>query len=962
MVPGEVHMSDTPSGPHPIIPRTIRLAAIPILLCWLGFTVFVSVSVPPLEAIGETRAVAVAPDDAQSMRAMRRAGKVFNEFDSNSIAMVVLESDQPLGEKAHRYYDHLVDTLVLDQSHIQHIQDFWRDPLTAAGAVSADGKAAYVQLYLAGNMGEALANESVEAVRKIVANSTPPEGIRTYVTGPAALFADQIAAGDRSMKLITGLTFAVITVLLLLVYRSIATTLLILPMVFIGLGATRGTIAFLGYHGMVGLSTFVVNILTALAIAAGTDYAIFLVGRYQEARHIGQNREASFYTMYRGTANVILGSGLTIAGATYCLSFARLTLFHTMGPPLAIGMLVSVAAALTLAPAIIAIAGRFGLLDPKRRLKTRGWRRVGTAVVRWPGPILATSVALALVGLLALPGYRPGYNDRYYLRAGTPVNRGYAAADRHFGPARMNPEMLLVESDQDMRNPAGMLVIDKIAKEVLHVSGVERVQAITRPQGVPLEHASIPFQISMMGATQTMSLPYMRERMADMLTMSDEMLVAINSMEQMLDLVQQLNDVTHEMAATTREIKATTSELRDHLADIDDFVRPLRSYFYWEHHCFDIPLCSATRSLFDTLDGVDTLTDQLRALTDDMNKMEALTPQFLALLPPMITTMKTMRTMMLTMRSTISGVQDQMADMQDHATAMGQAFDTAKSGDSFYLPPEAFDNAEFQQGMKLFLSPNGKAVRFVISHESDPASTEGIDRIEAIRAATKDAIKATPLQGAKIYIGGTAATYQDIRDGTKYDILIVGIAAVCLVFIVMLMITQSLIASLVIVGTVLLSLGTAFGLSVLIWQHFVGLQVHWTIVAMSVIVLLAVGSDYNLLLVSRFKEEVGAGLKTGIIRAMAGTGAVVTSAGLVFAFTMASMAVSELRVIGQVGTTIGLGLLFDTLVVRSFMTPSIAALLGRWFWWPNMIHSRPTVPEAHTRQGARRIQPHLHRG
>ncbi len=94
MVPGEVHMSDTPSGPHPIIPRTIRLAAIPILLCWLGFTVFVSVAVPPLEAIGETRAVAVAPDDAQSMRAMRRAGKVFNEFDSNSIAMVVLESDQ----------------------------------------------------------------------------------------------------------------------------------------------------------------------------------------------------------------------------------------------------------------------------------------------------------------------------------------------------------------------------------------------------------------------------------------------------------------------------------------------------------------------------------------------------------------------------------------------------------------------------------------------------------------------------------------------------------------------------------------------------------------------------------------------------------------------------------------------------------------------------------------------------
>jgi putative drug exporter of the RND superfamily len=110
---------------------------------------------------------------------------------------------------------------------------------------------------------------------------------------------------------------------------------------------------------------------------------------------------------------------------------------------------------------------------------------------------------------------------------------------------------------------------------------------------------------------------------------------------------------------------------------------------------------------------------------------------------------------------------------------------------------------------------------------------------------------------------------------------------------------------------------------------------------MALIVLLAVGSDYNLLLVSRFKEEIGAGIKTGIIRAMAGTGAVVTSAGLVFAFTMSSFVFSDLRMIGQFGTTVGVGLLFDTLIVRSLMTPSIAALLGRWFWWPQRVGTRP---------------------
>src|SRR5262249_22448292 len=130
-------------------------------------------------------------------------------------------------------------------------------------------------------------------------------------------------------------------------------------------------------------------------------------------------------------------------------------------------------------------------------------------------------------------------------------------------------------------------------------------------------------------------------------------------------------------------------------------------------------------------------------------------------------------------------------------------------------------------------------------------------------------------------------------------------------------------------------------LSVLFWQHLLGIPLHWLVLAMSVIVLLAVGSDYNLLLVSRFKQEIHAGLNTGIIRSMGGTGKVVTNAGLIFAFTMASMGVSDVRMIGQVGPTFGLGLIFDTLIVRAFMTPSIAALLGRWFWWPIRVRSRP---------------------
>src|SRR5260370_29757376 len=115
----------------------------------------------------------------------------------------------------------------------------------------------------------------------------------------------------------------------------------------------------------------------------------------------------------------------------------------------------------------------------------------------------------------------------------------------------------------------------------------------------------------------------------------------------------------------------------------------------------------------------------------------------------------------------------------------------------------------------------------------------------------------------------------------------------------MLLLTRAVIASAVIVGTVLLSLGTSFGMSVLIWEHLLGKPLHWLVLAMSVIILLALGSDYNLLFVSRFKEEIHAGINTGIIRPMAGTGAAVTSAGLALPFTLVLMVVTNLAVAGQ---------------------------------------------------------------
>jgi RND superfamily putative drug exporter len=933
-------MTDNQPKPH-ALGHKIRLFSVPIILIWLAAAVLLNVFVPQLEKIAEETSVPLSPTEAPSVAGMKKIGEKFKEYDSDNLVLVTLVGDHELGEDAHKFYDDLVRQLKHDNDDVENVLDFWGHRFTSSGVESYDHKAAYVQVNLVGNQGGARGNESVYSVRKIVENSTPPKGVKAYVAGQGALTSDTIQAGDKSMLKMTMVTIIVIALMLLFTFRSLVTMLLFLFVVFVELAASRGVIALLAYNGLIGLSTFAVSLLTALAIAAGTDYAIFRVGRYHEGRSAGMDRETAYYDTYSGVTKVIVGSGLTIVAATFCLQFTRLPYFNSLAIPCSVGLLVVVIAGITLGPAVMTVASNFGLLDPKREFNYRRWRRIGTAIVRWPAPILATGIALAAVGALGLAGFNPMYNERYYLPNSVPSKTAYDAAGEHFTEARLNPDLLMIETDHDLRNPTDLLVLDRVAKNIFHLPGIERVQSITRPLGPPIEHGSVPFQVSVQTAPIRDNLQYLKDRIADTLKTIHDLDTSIRILENTYDLTLQLADATHSLTGDTEQLETTTEKIRDNLSDFVDFFTPIKSYFYWEPHCYDIPICWALRATWESIDNADQLTEDTEALVKDTKTVDKLVPQLAAQLPPLIAVTKSIRDTTLTAYSTFNSLIIQFDRLTDTNSVMGAAFDDSKVDELFYVPPEIFDNPDFQLGLTLMVSPDGKAARFIITHSVDPATTEGISTVDDERKAAREALKLTSLADANIELGGTAATYKDIRDGAEFDLFIAAAAAIVLIFIIMILITRALVPAVVIVGTIVLSLGAAFGFSTLLWQHIIHLQLHWVAMEFALIVLLAVGSDYNLMLVSRFEEEIPAGLKTGILRGIGSTGPVVTAAGLVFAATMGSMITSDLRSIGQFGTTIGIGLLFDTLVVRSFITPSIAALLGRWFWWPRTVRPRP---------------------
>ncbi|WP_343601739.1 RND family transporter [Mycobacterium sp.] len=926
---------------RPVIPRMVRALAIPIIVFWGLLAVSTNAFMPKVEDVAEELAGPMVPHYAPSQRAMLAIGAKFHESDSTSLTMIVFEANRPLVIADHEYYDDLMRRLEHDTKHVQYVMDLWGKPFTAAGAQSLDGESAYVLLRLAGDIGQIQANRSVNAVRDIVAKDTPPPGLKVYVSGAAPLASDTLAIANSSLNNVTIVTIILIIVMLLVVYRRPSTLLVPLLGVLIEMLVARGIVATLGHLGYIELSSFAVNIVIALTLGAGTDYGIFLMGRYHEARHAGESPEEAFYTAYRGIAPIIIGSGLTIAGASYCLTFARLNYFHTMGPAVAISMLFTIAAAMTLGPAMLTVGSLFGMFEPRQAAKARLYRRIGASVVRWPVPILAASSAVVMIGAIFVPTYQQNYDDRQYQPRDAPANLGFAAADRHFPKSKLFSEMLMVETDHDMRNSADFITLDRVAKALIRLRGVAMVQSITRPLGRALEHASIPYLFTTLGSGNGQQLPFNNEQNSNTDQQADIQAHTVEVLRKEIGFFQKVSDELHQTALTVEDLQRVSDDIRDNVSNVDDFFRPIKSYLYWEKHCFDIPICWTFRSLFDTIDQIDKLADDIGDAKVSLVEIDKTFPQIIAQLKATADDTEALRSKLVNSYGSADLQSIQTEQTFDDQINVGNDFDKSRSDDYFYIPHEGFDNEDLKTGMKLMMSPDGKAARFIVTHEGDAMGPEGVEHVDKFPGAITTILKETSLAGARVYIGGSGSNDKDIKEYATADLLIAAIAALVLIFLIMMFITRSLVAALVIPGTVAFSYAGAFGLSILVWQHLIGLHLHWLVLPLTFIILVAVGSDYNLLLIARVKDEIHAGLHTGLIRALGSTGGVVTSAGLVFAFTMLAMLTSDLRTIGQVGSTVCIGLLLDTLIVRSFVVPSIVRILGPWFWWPTLVRNRP---------------------
>ena len=246
-------------------------------------------------------------------------------------------------------------------------------------------------------------------------------------------------------------------------------------------------------------------------------------------------------------------------------------------------------------------------------------------------------------------------------------------------------------------------------------------------------------------------------------------------------------------------------------------------------------------------------------------------------------------------------------------------------------------------GGRRFVSPDGTTARLDVVMADHPYEVPAIDRIIDIRAVARAVTLGTSLEGAEIVVGGPTALQTDARAAVNRDMAVVGPIVIAMIWLILLFLLRSVVAASYLLGSVVLSFLSAVGLSVVIFQNIMGHPgVGYQNGVWMFIFLAALGADYNILIISRVREEIRErGLVEGVRVAVAQTGGVITSAGLILAGTFSILTTFPLRDIYQLGFAVALGVLMDTFIVRALFVPSIVLLLRRWNWWPSRIGTAP---------------------
>jgi putative drug exporter of the RND superfamily len=839
------------------------------------------------------------------------------------------------------------------------------------------------------NLNTTTAGDATAAVVKSLRErltATIPAGLESHVTGSAAISSDYLDAVKAGTDSTTAVTVILVLVVLLLIYRAPLAALV--PLVTIGLSfvVSRGVLGLLAALGW-QVSSLLDTFLVVMVFGVGTDYAIFMISRYREEVSGGEDWHDAVRTTVARIGAVIAASAATVIVGMASMAFGDFKMISTTGPAIAVAIFVTLIAGLTLAPALLAIFGHYLFWPLHTRPKPEGepggfFARLASVVSHRPVLVTVLLTGTLIVPILFLPQVKTNFDVLSELPPTADSRIGYEQLGDHLGEDKLVQSQGLVAAGGgvDITEPAQLAKLRDLLADLKQTEGVSTVTSLVTPDGdgVVPDGFRPSVQLADIGDGFKGDSGTKKDTSSSALLDPD----VRDGLNKALDYVNGLGVAFPDIAAGT-EMRDVTGGL-GHAIDIVDRVKKnavLSTQLRTLASSITAPSAAAGSSdnqsdedkhmmsnylaelgtAYPEVKTLDAYKDGVKAaaglakdatvgdaldLSDAFNRLAThfdATPDA-TLTPKALANTAAAKELKREAEDTFNGLPGQFA-------ALAAVF--SPRSDDIYLPTNLTgeDADKLNDAIDAFVSKDRTATRFYVTNANDPYSGGAFVVLRNAQARLADGA-GTFGPSATATIGGPTAQFADVQTTLENDFGRVGIATVIGIFVVLVLLLRALVAPLYLVATVLVSYGSAVGVSAFLFQDVMGhAGISFYLPLMVFVLLVALGSDYNIFLMSRVREEAeGRTIKDGIRLASGYTGAVITSAGLILAGTFGSMATAPLIVLFQVGVAVAIGVLIDTFVVRSILVPAITTVFGDRAWWPSgalvgaVVSRVPLVP------------------
>jgi RND superfamily putative drug exporter len=899
---------------------------------WLLIAAGVGIFSPNLTRLAAEGQAKMLAADSESLRAALLVKESWPDQAYDAMAVAVLYRAEGLTDADRQFALRLARKFEESARprEMAHVLGPQSEPEIAARLESPDKTVSLVAVTLSSSFVAPITHDAVAWMNRQATSPVleVPAGLAIRWTGDAVIGRDYMANVQTSLDRAAVATVVLLMIVLLIVYRSFWLALVPLATIGVSLIIARGALAWMMLAGW-ELSPLVELFLIAILFGTGTDFCLFLSWRYAE--HLNPNNPTGSMrvTLSRSMTPLVTSAGTIIIGLLL-MGTTKFKLFSSTGPSVALSLALALAATLTLTPALLVILARLhpqafhGLAGTSREF----WNRLGRAAMArplrsWLFTILAM-VPLSIVGLKThfiqdlmteLPPTATSAQD-------------FRMVASKFDPGMLAPLTVVLESDTDLRGSEGLALIDDVSRLLSHQRRLSEVRSATQPLGSPqpLARARLTSRLAEVNAGFH-QLAEGAGQLQKGLTEGAAKLRAAIWLEQTTGL--SLTGKPIDPRAPKSDNKVTRATQRDAIAS---GLKQASAVLQWSPGVSPAWNLPALGQAFNAIGDANKPAAHRAEL--DKGRSGAVP----SAKPPAAAKQSVEKPQEVLLRE-LTRAADGAAQIAGGASRANREVTAIlndpvgrRALDRLLINDETVhDNPELLRSFAAYITPDGRRARIDLTQANRMFSHAAMDQVVTLRRRLNDYLG--EYQGMRVTakIAGANAESADIRALTYNDQVQSWFIVPIGVFLVLIVALRDPLACINLVATMVLTYAFALGTTHLVFVTCLGAEgLDWKVPYFLFVLLIAVGVDYNVFLMTRLNEESQKrGLRDGIIRAIGQTGGLITSAAAITASSFASFIFSPLGSLRQLGFALVVGILVDAVLVRPLLVPCGHWLLRR---------------------------------